>query len=65
MGQRPNDHLPRQWRMKAEECRTVSDQMCDPRSRDSYRRMAESYDRLADAWERKARQQGAKPAKAG
>jgi hypothetical protein len=46
----------RQWRLRAEECRTIGDQMCDPSTRESFRRMGSSYDRLADAWERRSDQ---------
>lgn len=37
----------RQWRMKAEELRTVADQMADSRAQDTLRRTATTYDKLA------------------
>jgi hypothetical protein len=37
----------RLWRLKAEELRTVADQMKNPMSRDSFLRMAEVYEKLA------------------
>ena len=37
----------RLWRMKAEELRTVAEQIESPQAHDSFQRMAETYDRLA------------------
>jgi hypothetical protein len=37
----------RRWRLKAEECRTVADQMMNPMAQASLRRIAETYDTLA------------------
>jgi hypothetical protein len=42
------------WRLKAEELRTVADQIENPMTRDSFLRMAEFYDRLARQWEERA-----------
>jgi hypothetical protein len=44
----------RLWRLKAEELRTVADQMKNPMAQDSFLRMAEFYDRLARQWEERA-----------
>ena len=55
MDHAPNQRRIRLWRQKAEECRTVGDQMADPRSRASLYQMADGYDRLAHAWERRAK----------
>jgi hypothetical protein len=35
------------WRLKAEECRAVADQMKNPAAQASFRQMAETYDTLA------------------
>jgi hypothetical protein len=53
---RENLHLEqaRRWRLKAEECRAVSDQMQDPLAKLSFWRMAETYDRLANGLEERA-----------
>jgi hypothetical protein len=49
----PDQRRIRQWRQKAEECRTVGDQMSDPRARATLRQMADGYERLADIRERR------------
>jgi len=54
----------KQWRLKAEECRAVAEQMTNPQGRLSFCRMAETYDRLADDYEARARREresGRKP----
>jgi hypothetical protein len=38
----------RRWRSKAEECRTIADQMQAPAAKMSFWHMAETYERLAD-----------------
>jgi hypothetical protein len=66
MEENPYEGRVRQWRLKAEECRTVGDQMCDPQARASFHQMAESYDHLADSWERRSTPAGsAKKPEAG
>ena len=50
----PNLEQARRWRLQAEECRAVADQMQNPMAQASFRRMAETYDRLADHLERRA-----------
>jgi hypothetical protein len=50
----PNNRGPeqaRRWRLKAEECRALADQLLNPRAKASFRRMAETYDQLADQYE--------------
>jgi hypothetical protein len=44
----------RRWRLKAEECRTISEQMQTPMAKTSFRQMAETYDSLADGAEERA-----------
>lgn len=44
-----------QWRMKAEELRTIADQMTSPRAQ-SIHRLAETYDALAESYERDSKQ---------
>lgn len=46
----------RHWRMKAEECRAVAEQMQNPMARLSFRSMAETYDHLAAHCEARAEQ---------
>jgi hypothetical protein len=50
----PRLEQARLWRLKAEELRTVADQMKNPMARDSFVRMAETYDNLARRWEKQA-----------
>ena len=38
---------PQQWRFRAEEARTVADQMTHEQAREIMRRIANDYDRLA------------------
>jgi hypothetical protein len=42
------------WRNKAEELRTVADQIRNPMARASYRRMADTYETLANQTEERA-----------
>jgi hypothetical protein len=49
----PNLERARRWRLKAEECRTVADQLKNRMAQASIRRLAETYDRLADRCERR------------
>ena len=42
----------RRWRQKAEECRTVAEQMQNPMAKESFLHMARSYDALAERLER-------------
>jgi hypothetical protein len=58
----PNREHAHQWRLKAEECRAVADQMQNPMAQASFRRMAETYDRLAAEHENRA-DTAAKPRK--
>ena len=51
----PDQRRVRQWRQKAEECRTVGDQMTDATARASLHRMADSYDNRANALEGRSR----------
>jgi hypothetical protein len=44
----------RRWRLKAEEYRTVADQMKGPMARASMRQLAQTYDRLANGLEERA-----------
>ncbi|HWC16391.1 MAG TPA: hypothetical protein VG498_05230 [Terriglobales bacterium] len=39
--------VPQQWRFRAEEARTVADQMTHEKAREIMRRIANDYDRLA------------------
>ena len=55
MDETPDQWRVRQWRQKAEECRTVGDQMTDATARASLHRMADGYDNLASALEGRTR----------
>jgi hypothetical protein len=44
----------RRWRQKAEELRTVADQIANPFARDSLRRMADTYETLAAQAEKRS-----------
>jgi hypothetical protein len=56
---------PRLWRLKAEELRTVADQIKNPMTRDSFLRMAEVYDRLARQCEERVAGDAEKKLEAG
>jgi hypothetical protein len=43
----------RQWRLKAEELRTIADQADSAHLGDTFRRLADTYDRLANDSERR------------
>jgi hypothetical protein len=49
-----------QWRLRAEEMRTVADEMTDPTNQATARRLADDYDRLAEHAERHQRKNAAK-----
>ena len=43
------------WRGRAEEARTIADQLRDPQAKRGMLRVAEGYDHLADRYEARAR----------
>jgi len=49
----------RRFRLKAEECRTIADQMKDEAARVTLLQLARSYERLAKTWEKVERTGGA------
>lgn len=53
----------KQWRMRAEEMRTVAEGMADPTNRATALRLAEAYDRLAEHAERHQQDQMTSPGK--
>src|SRR5690349_7271074 len=64
-GRLPGDGADRieQWRMKAEELRTVADQLTHPSTQDAFRRTATTYDKLANDAEARMTGQRAAPTK--
>jgi hypothetical protein len=46
---------PQHWRQRAEEARSIAEQLPDPESRGAMLRIAEDYERLADHAERRAK----------
>jgi ATP-dependent DNA ligase len=60
-GLRFNEHLDKEdgplvfWRDRAEEARLLSEEMNDPHSKETMRRIAEDYDRLAERAEERAK----------
>ena len=46
---------PEHWRQRAEEARTIADQMHDPQSKEAMLKIAEDYERLGERAERRAK----------
>jgi hypothetical protein len=46
---------PEHWRQRAEEARTIADQMNDPQSKEAMLKIAEDYERLGERAERRAK----------
>lgn len=51
----PHWHNARNWRMRAEEIRTLAEHMSDAVARDIMLRIANGYDKLAERAEQEAR----------
>jgi hypothetical protein len=49
---------PGHWRRRAEEARTIAEQMNDPHSKEAMLRIAKDYERLAERAEQRAKGSG-------
>jgi hypothetical protein len=49
---------PEHWRQRAEEARTIADQMHDPQSKEAMLKIAEDYECLGERAERRAKGSG-------